>query len=252
MGEPRGIHVPVLLARCLELLAPALDPAGRPAVHLDATLGLGGHAEAVLAAHPHAVLVGLDRDPEALRHARHRLARYADRTHLMHAVYDDLPAVLDELGRTASTALFDLGVSSLQIDADRASPMPGRAAGHADGPDQRCHGREVSTPTTPGSGPDPAGIRRGAVRRPDRDRDRQARASRITSSARLAELVRASGGRQAPVGTRQAHVPGAAHRGQPRLSTLERGCAALDALAVGGQTVVLSYHSLEDRIVKQR
>ena len=67
-----GAHVPVLLDRVLELLAPALaapGPAGRDAIHVDATLGLGGHAEAVLSAHPRVVLVGLDRDTEALDRA---------------------------------------------------------------------------------------------------------------------------------------------------------------------------------------
>ena len=78
MEEPRGTHVPVLLERCLELLAPALARGDRT-VHVDATLGLGGHAEAVLTAHPNTVLIGLDRDPEALAHARVRLARFADR-----------------------------------------------------------------------------------------------------------------------------------------------------------------------------
>ena len=97
MGELRGTHVPVLLERCLELLAPALDRRGRT-VHVDATLGLGGHAEAVLEAHPDTVLIGLDRDTEALAHARARLARFADRIHLVHAVYDELPEVLDRLG----------------------------------------------------------------------------------------------------------------------------------------------------------
>ena len=77
-AELRGTHVPVLLDRCLELLAPALDrPGGRS--HVDATLGLGGHAEAVLAAHPGLRLVGLDRDPEALRAAGERLAPFGDR-----------------------------------------------------------------------------------------------------------------------------------------------------------------------------
>src|SRR2546429_4660015 len=94
MGE-RGTHVPVLLERCLELLSPALTRPG--AVHVDATLGLGGHAEAVLAAHPDATLVGLDRDPQALDLAGQRLARFAGRTHLVHAVYDELPQVLDPL-----------------------------------------------------------------------------------------------------------------------------------------------------------
>src|SRR4029450_12866871 len=115
MGELRGTHVPVLLERCLELLAPALALPG--AVHVDFTLGLGGHAEAVLERHPDVVLIGLDRDTEALAHSRQRLSRFADRIHLVHAVYDQLPAVLAELGhRVFHSGLFDLGVSSLQLD----------------------------------------------------------------------------------------------------------------------------------------
>src|SRR4051812_26197313 len=113
MGE-RAMHVPVLLERCLELLSPALDRPG--AVHVDATLGLGGHAGAVLDAHPQATLVGLDRDPEALALAGGRLARFAGRTHLVHAVYDELAEVLDRLAIVAvDGCLFDLGVSSLQL-----------------------------------------------------------------------------------------------------------------------------------------
>ena len=119
MGEPEppapAGHVPVLLDRVLELLAPALDRAG--AVLLDATLGLGGHSEALLRAHPGITLVGLDRDRHALRLSAQRLARYAERTHLVHAVYDQLPRVLDELDLTRVDAvLFDLGVSSMQLD----------------------------------------------------------------------------------------------------------------------------------------
>src|SRR3954467_6487808 len=92
MGELRGTHVPVLLERCLELLAPALDMPD--AVQVDFTLGLGGHAEAVLERHPDVVLIGLDRDTEALAYSRQRLARFRARTHLVHAVYDELPQVL--------------------------------------------------------------------------------------------------------------------------------------------------------------
>src|SRR5215813_9279844 len=93
--ESRGRHIPVLLERCLELLAPALIRPG--AVYVDATLGLGGHAEAVLTAHPQVTLVGLDRDPQALELAGQRLVGFAGRTHLVHAVYDELPEVLDRL-----------------------------------------------------------------------------------------------------------------------------------------------------------
>ncbi|MGH4025359.1 MAG: 16S rRNA (cytosine(1402)-N(4))-methyltransferase, partial [Pseudonocardiaceae bacterium] len=109
-------HIPVLLSRCLELLDPPL--AGRPAVAVDATLGLAGHAAALLAAHPELTLVGLDRDRQALELATARLQEYSGRIHLVHAVYDELPDVLARLGiAQVDGVLFDLGVSSLQLDA---------------------------------------------------------------------------------------------------------------------------------------
>jgi 16S rRNA (cytosine1402-N4)-methyltransferase len=259
MGELRGTHVPVLLERCLELLAPALGRVGQT-VHVDATLGLAGHAEAVLRAHPHTVLIGLDRDREALAHARSRLARYADRIHLVHAVYDELPDVLDRLGYSrVDGVLFDLGVSSLQLDA------PDRGFAYAqDAPlDMRMdqttgvtaeevvngypHGELARVLRVYGEEKFAGRIAAAIVRERER--------SRITSSARLAELVRES-------------IPAAARRtgGHPakrtfqalrievnrELAALEGALpAALDALALGGRMVVLSYHSLEDRITKQ-
>jgi len=112
----RSQHVPVLLHRCLELLAPAL--ADRPAVLLDATVGLGGHAAALLEAHPALTLIGLDRDPQAVSVATDRLRAFSGRTHLVHAVYDELPEVLERLAvPRLDGVLFDLGVSSLQLDA---------------------------------------------------------------------------------------------------------------------------------------
>jgi 16S rRNA C1402 N4-methylase RsmH len=95
-------HVPVMLDRCVELLAPALDADG--AVVVDATLGLGGHSEALLTSCPRAVLVGIDRDPQALELARRRLAGFGERVRLVHAVYDELPQVLSDLGSTPSAA----------------------------------------------------------------------------------------------------------------------------------------------------
>ena len=116
-GGPAGArHVPVLLPRVAELLEPALRD--RPAVLVDATLGLGGHAAALLAAHPRLTLVGLDRDPQALALAGRRLVAFSDRTHLVHAVYDRIADVVGELGiPRVDGVLFDLGVSSLQLDA---------------------------------------------------------------------------------------------------------------------------------------
>ena len=257
----RGAHVPVLLDRCLELIAPALErPVIGPGVHLDATLGLGGHAEAVLTAHPDAVLIGLDRDPEALEHARHRLARFADRTHLVHAVYDELPEVLPRLGFDhLDSALFDLGVSSLQLDeADRGfayaqdAPLDMRMdQSRGITAEQVVNDYSVAELTSV--------IRRygeekfaGRIAASiARERGKQ----RLTSTARLAELVRDA-------------IPAPARRtgGNPakrtfqalrievngELAALEAALpAALDALTPGGRLVVMSYQSLEDRITKQ-
>src|SRR3954467_7715103 len=114
MTENR-IHVPVLLERTVELLAPALERPG--AVLVDATLGLGGHAEAFLERFPELVFVGLDRYPHALALTGERLAPFGSRVQLVHTVYDRIAEVLDELGIPAVAGiLFDLGVSSMQLD----------------------------------------------------------------------------------------------------------------------------------------
>ncbi len=109
------IHLPVMLERTLELLGPALDHPG--AVLVDATLGMGGHAEAFLNRFPELTVIGIDRDPDALAIAGERLAAFGPRIRFAHAVYDELASVLDRFGVTSvSGVLFDLGVSSLQLD----------------------------------------------------------------------------------------------------------------------------------------
>src|SRR4051794_20216475 len=108
-------HVPVLLDRVVALLTPSLGHGG--AVLVDATLGLGGHTEAVLGQCELARVIGIDRDPEALRRAGTRLAPYGDRFTGVHATYDTIPEVLHDLGLAHTDAvLFDLGVSSMQLD----------------------------------------------------------------------------------------------------------------------------------------
>ena len=137
MDGQTELHVPVMLAEVVGLLAPALEPppagsaaddcaagsrsrdAGPPSSPylVDCTLGLGGHAHALLAACPEAQLIGLDRDPQALAIASERLAEFADRVTIVQATYDELPAVLARLGRPkVQGILLDLGISSLQID----------------------------------------------------------------------------------------------------------------------------------------
>ncbi|SRX82732.1 16S rRNA (cytosine(1402)-N(4))-methyltransferase RsmH [Mycolicibacterium parafortuitum] len=113
-------HIPVLLDRCVELLAPALTRVsadGAGATIVDATLGAGGHSERFLTQFPAVRLIGLDRDPDALHIAGQRLAPFADRVTLVRTRYDGIAdAVADAAGGSVDAILFDLGVSSMQLD----------------------------------------------------------------------------------------------------------------------------------------
>ncbi|NGO71921.1 16S rRNA (cytosine(1402)-N(4))-methyltransferase RsmH [Streptomyces boncukensis] len=256
--QPIGeLHSPVMLQRSLDLLAPALTEPGSYVV--DCTLGMGGHSEALLGAFPEARLIALDRDPEALRLAGRRLARYGDRATLVHAVYDELPDVLERLGvPRVQGVLFDLGVSSLQLDE------AGRGFAYAqDAPlDMRMDqttgisAAEVLNTYPPG---DLVRILRayGEEKQAKRIVEavvRERAKEPFAGSGRLVELIRDA-------------LPQAAKRtgGNPakrtfqalrtevngELAVLERALpAAVGALAVGGRIAVLSYHSLEDRMVK--
>ncbi|HEV7192234.1 MAG TPA: 16S rRNA (cytosine(1402)-N(4))-methyltransferase RsmH [Jatrophihabitantaceae bacterium] len=253
-----AMHVPVLLDRVLTLLAPAI--ADRPAVVVDATLGLGGHAEALLSAHPELTLVGLDRDPAALTRSRDRLARFGPRVHLVHAVYDQMPEVLAGLGMPGvEGVLFDLGVSSMQLDVAE------RGFAYAqDAPlDMRMdQSGELTAEMVVNTYPvrelarvlREYGEERFALRVAQAVARRR-EAAPLQSTAQLAELVRDA----IPAATRR-------HGGHPAKRTFQalrievngeldalRSAvpSALGALRVGGRIVVLSYHSLEDRIVKQ-
>jgi 16S rRNA (cytosine1402-N4)-methyltransferase len=256
MAEAR--HTPVLLDRVVALVAPALEAPG--SILVDATLGLGGHSAAILASCPQAVLVGLDRDRAALDEAAARLAPFAGRTTLVHAVYDQLPRVLADLGHPCvSGVLFDLGVSSMQIDATQRGFSYSQ-----DAPlDMRM---DASSPMTAAeilntySAADLASVlsRYGEERFARRIADRVVRErvkQPFESSARLVDLVRSA-------------IPAAARRtgGNPakrtfqalrievndELAVLERALpAAVEALCVGGRIVVMSYQSLEDRLAKR-
>ena len=260
---PERAHVPVLLDRVVQLLAPALARPG--AVLVDATVGLGGHCEAVLDRCPQARVVGLDRDPVALELARRRLARFGDRVLLVHAVFDAAfdpetgPATGAGVGVGINAVLFDLGVSSLQLDRSergfsyaqdtpldmRMDASTGPTA--ADLLNQSGEAQLTRILRTYGEERFAARIAHAIVR----TRDRQP----FTTSARLVEVVRDS-------------VPAPARRtgGHPakrtfqalriavndELTVLRRALpAAVDATAVGGRIVVLAYQSLEDRIVKR-
>lgn len=251
-------HVPVLLDRVLALLAPALT--ADTAVCVDATLGLGGHSAALLQAHPTMRLIGLDRDPEALRLSAARLAPYADRITLVQAVYDELPQVLEAEGiPVVHGVLFDLGVSSMQLD------LPERGFSYAqDAPlDMRMNTADpLTAEEIVNSYPVPAlarvlreyGEERFALRIAQAIARRRA-SGPLTSTAELAELVRTA----IPAATRRTGGHPAKRTFQAlrievnaELVAVERAIpAALQALTIGGRIVVLAYHSLEDRIVKR-
>ncbi len=261
-GGPRAQgHVPVMLDRILALLGPALSaPSDEDAYFVDATLGLGGHSAAVLATYPRARLIGLDRDHTALERSGRRLEPYKGRFTLVHAIYDEIPEVLDDLGVSrVHGVLFDLGVSSPQLDeAER-----GFAYSYDAPLDMRMdRSQELTAETVVNT------YSTGDLTRILRDYGEERFARRVaeaivrergraplTSTSRLVDIVRDA-------------IPAASRRtgGHPgkrtfqalrmevndELAALARAVpAALDALAVGGRVAVLSYHSLEDRIVKR-
>jgi 16S rRNA (cytosine1402-N4)-methyltransferase len=252
------LHVPVLLETTLELLAPALER-DEPGVVVDATLGLGGHSEALLERFPTVTLVGVDRDPEALRLAGARLAPFGDRFRPAHAVYDAIPEVLDGLGIDAvQGVLFDLGVSSMQLDEDDRGFSYSR-----DVPlDMRMDPGEPRTAATVVNEYDVRDLARifrvyGEERLADRYARAIAQAREATPIRGSAELV-AVLERATPAAMKaRGHVGKRVFQAlrievNRELEVLERAVpAALDRIATGGRIVVLSYHSLEDRIVKR-
>lgn len=252
------MHVPVLRDRVVELLTPAV--ADRPAVVVDATVGLGGHAEALLAAHPELRLIGLDRDRDALTASAARLSSYADRVTLVPAVYDELPAVLVELGiARVEGVLFDLGVSSMQLDD------PARGFSYAaDAPlDMRMDQSTGLTAAEVLNTYSAAELARVLVsygeerfaRRIAAAVIRERASQPLTSTVRLVELIRAA----VPAATRRTGGNPAKRTFQALRIEVNGELAALAgalpasiaALAVGGRIVVLAYQSLEDRLVKR-
>lgn len=251
-------HVPVLMDRVLNSLQPALSRAG--AVAVDATLGAGGHSEAMLQTHPDLTVIGLDRDPVALRLASQRLESFGDRFIAVRCVYDAIGDVVTERGFAGLDAvLFDLGVSSMQLDQtergfaySQDAPLDMRM-----NPDDPLTAAEVlNTYPAPdlvrilrqyGEEKFASRIVKSVMDRRDKDP--------LETSAELVDLIRNA-------------IPAAARRkgGNPAKRTFQalrievnseldvwrRALpAALDLLRPQGRIVVLSYHSLEDRITKK-
>ena len=267
-------HVPVLVDRCVELLAPALtrnSSDGSGAVLLDATLGAGGHAERFLTEFPALRLIGLDRDPNALWIAGERLARFGDRVLLVRTRYDGIEGALAQTGYWAGDddifapgsvqgILFDLGVSSMQLDRTErgfsyATDAPLDMRMDPDAPltaaevlntyDERALARLLRE----------FGEERFASRIASQIARR--RASRpFSTTAELVELLyqaipapaRRTGGHPAKRTFQALRI---AVNGE--LDSLRDALpSALEALTPGGRIVVMAYQSLEDRIVKNQ
>ncbi|HEX7709071.1 MAG TPA: 16S rRNA (cytosine(1402)-N(4))-methyltransferase RsmH [Thermoanaerobaculia bacterium] len=247
------IHQPVLLNEVVEYLTPSRADG----VIVDATVGLGGHAEALLERHPAVRLVGIDRDPEALERSAGRLSRFADRVTLVRGRHESLIDILKQSGVTGISALLaDLGVSSMQLDdASRGfsfrfdAPLDMRMGSEGESAADLVNGRDE-----------------GELARILRDYGEEPMARRIAraivtareeapieTTTRLAEVIR-SVKRSRPHDIDPSTLTFQALRiaTNEELSGLDQFVTdAVSVLEPAGRIGVISFHSLEDRIVKR-
>ena len=252
-------HVSVMRDRCVDLLSPAIAASSNPVV-VDATLGLGGHTEALLQKFPHLTVIGIDRDLDAIAKASARLAPFADRLKTAHSTFDGISDVVKGFGyKHIDGALFDLGVSSMQLD------QPERGFSYSqDAPlDMRMDRTQSLTAGEIINTYEP-----GQLVRILRTYGEEKFATRIVesivkhraiaplnSTTQLAEMVKEA----IPAATRRTGGNPAKRTFQAlrietndELGTITRALpAALELLSVGARLVVMSFQSLEDRIVKQ-
>jgi 16S rRNA (cytosine1402-N4)-methyltransferase len=252
-------HISVMRDTCIELLAPAINKSETPVV-VDATLGLGGHSEALLESNSNLVLIGIDRDLDAIVKAKARLAKFENRTNFSHAIFDEITDVVNSFGfQKVDGILFDLGVSSMQLDqSDRGfsysqdAPLDMRM--------DRSTGitaSEILNSYAPGELVRilrTYGEEKFATRIVENIVKERAKAP-LNSTAQLATLVKES----IPAATRRTGGNPAKRTFQAlrietndELGAVNRAIPqALELLKVGGRLVVMSFQSLEDRIVKE-
>ncbi|HEX6624735.1 MAG TPA: 16S rRNA (cytosine(1402)-N(4))-methyltransferase RsmH [Pyrinomonadaceae bacterium] len=255
-GGPGTPHRPVLLLETVRLLAPE-----RGGLFVDATLGLGGHSEAILEASEDARVLGIDRDPEALRLAGERLARFGPRFRAVHAKHEEIARVVREAGeREASGVLADLGVSSLQFDtAER-----GFSFRHDAPLDMRmdASGQEETAAELLERLPEEEIARviyeYGEERKSRRIArwivERREQGKPLKRTGELAELVARAVGHK-----RGERIHPATRTFQALRIAVNRELeglgafveTAIDLLQTGGRLAVISFHSLEDRVVKR-
>ena len=253
-----SLHEPVMLARTLELLAPAL--ASDSAVLVDCTLGLGGHSEAFLNSFENLTVIGIDRDLVALDLAGKRLEAFGSRVKYFHGTYEQIPEALSKFGFSeASAILMDLGVSSMQID----SPDRGFAYSFDAPLDMRMDSSSGETAAELIATASELELAR-IFKEYGEERFAKKIAAEIVSR-RAADPIVSSKQLASIISQIVPFIPGKSS-GHPakrvfqalriavnqELEILESAIpAAIDALEIGGRLLVLAYHSLEDRIVKQ-
>jgi len=252
-------HVSVMRDRCVDLLSPAIAASSNPVV-VDATLGLGGHTEALLQRFPQLTVIGIDRDLDAIAKAIIRLAPFGDRLKTAHSSFDGIGQVVANLGvKHIDGALFDLGVSSMQLDQSER----GFSYAHDAPLDMRMDRTQSLTAGEIINTYEPGQLVRilrtyGEEKFATRIVEsivKQRAIAPMNSTTQLAEMVKAA----IPAATRRTGGNPAKRTFQAlrietndELGTITRALpAALELLNVGARLVVMSFQSLEDRIVKQ-
>ncbi len=245
---PQPVHSPVLVKEVVEALA--VDSAG---AIIDCTVGEGGHTEAILNAAPDCVVIGLDRDPSALATAKERLASHGDRVRLVNASYTTLAEQVGFLGDLPTMGvLLDLGLSSLQLESEdrgfsfqRDAPLDMRF-----GPDDALTADDVVNRYAErdlawviheyGEEPRARRVARAIVqRRP------------IRGTEHLAEVVQGALGRRGRIHPATRTFQGIRMEVNHEVDAIKTAlAAAAETLHPGGRLVVISYHSIEDRLVK--
>lgn len=252
-------HVSVMRDRCIDLLTPAIAASEHPVV-VDATLGLGGHAQALLSKFPHLTVIGIDRDADAIAAATQRLAPFADRLRTSHATFDHIADAVTSHGFTKiEGALFDLGVSSMQLDQSERGFSYSQ-----DAPlDMRMDRTQLLTASEIVNTYEPGQLVRilrtyGEEKFATRVVERIVKARAIAplnSTSQLADLIKEA----IPAATRRTGGNPAKRTFQAlrietndELGAITRALpAALGLLNIGARLVVMSFQSLEDRIVKE-
>lgn len=252
-------HISVMLDRCIDLLTPSIQKSAAPVV-VDATLGLGGHSEALLAKFPDLTIIGIDRDLDAIALATERLSVFGDRFQSFHGVYDHILEVIENAGHTkVNGILFDLGISSMQVDRSERGFSYSQDA-PLDMRMDRSQGPTAADIVNNSSRGELITILRnfGEERFAPRIVDaiiRERDIAPLNSTSYLADLVKEN----IPAATRRTGGNPAKRTFQAlriavndEIGALTRALpAALKALEVSGRLVVMSFQSLEDRIVKE-